>query len=101
MMAGALVRGIVIAAAILASSSAAHAALVGTAEPTLMQAPGKALIVPAAAPAVAAPFGPPGVDVAAAPATRSAAPVPLPPALLLLGTVIASLLSLRTFRRGA
>ncbi len=96
MTAGALFRTIVIAVAIVGSSSVAQAALVGPVDPLAKPVQVMALTAPSARVAAS-----PVIDVTATRTSRSALPVPLPPALLLLGTAVASLLSLRTVRRAA
>lgn len=96
MTAGALFRTILIAVAIVGYTSVARAALVGPVDPLAEPVQVMALTAPSVRAAAS-----PVIDVAAIRSGRSALPVPLPPALLLLGTAIASLLSLRTVRRAA
>jgi hypothetical protein len=92
MTAGALSRNL-LCALLVAAATIAQAAVVGPDSPSI--APRQ--IVATGAPAASA--APPLIDATQARAARSAISIPLPPALMLLGTALASLLGLRGLRR--
>ena len=93
MTAGALSRNLFVCAILLGGASLAQAAAVGPDSPTA--APRMVALVAAPAPSGT----PPLIALPTARAVRSAISVPLPPALLLLGTAVASLLGVRGLRR--